>query len=131
MGPTIRTSKGWVSTGSAMTGGAPDGVSLDLPIWTSVDGSRWVRTPHQPRFELGIDTSLAFAGRAVIEMGDRVLILGNAAGPQASVWVSPPREGGIVPPPRPTAGPSGSADSIDATPVPVEPAPPEPAPPAP
>ena len=126
MGPTVRTSTGWVSTGVAITGGAPDGVFLDLPIWTSIDGARWVRTPHQRQFELGIDTGAAFAGRAVIEFGDHVLILGNSAGPQGSVWISPAREGGIVPPPRPTAGPSGTAAPIFATPAPVEPAPPQP-----
>jgi hypothetical protein len=129
MGPTSLTSKGWVSTGAAFTAGPPDGVLLDLPIWTSADGSRWVRAPHQPQFELGIDSGLAFAGRAVIEFGGQVLILGTAAGPQASVWTSPPRAGGIVPPPRPTAGPSGSAAPIDATPAP--PAPPAPSAPPP
>jgi hypothetical protein len=123
MGPTIRTSNGWISTGSAITGGAPGGVFLDLPIWTSVDGTRWVRTPHHRQFELGIDTGLAFGGRAVIEFGDRVLILGIAAGPKATVWVSPPRDGGIVPPSRPSPGPSVSNDSIVATPAPPEPAP--------
>lgn len=88
-------SDGYVAVGSECTGGDPSRCSsTEAAVWTSQDGSSWVRVPTGPLFRSSApaDPEQATGASEAFPWGSGLLVMGEYEG-EGAVWISgPPAE---------------------------------------
>jgi hypothetical protein len=115
-----RVAGGWLAVGGDIHI-RTDAALQNIAMWASSDGATWTRIPDQPAFQGGLSGGMQFGATAVAERNDEVIVIGATAGPHLTVWFSPPRPGGTIPAPLPSAPPATATPAIEATPAPAAP----------
>ena len=126
MRDVIGLADGWLAVGSDLEI-RTDGALENAVLWTSRDGAAWTRLPYEPIFQGGISSTFEFGAAIAAQRDGEILVLGRTAGPTTTAWFSPPRAGGSIPSPLPSAPP---ATPTPARTAPATPAPPRPSPPS-
>lgn len=121
IGDVAKVADGWLAVGVNIDI-RPDGARENIAMWSSSDGTTWTRIPDEPDFQGGIGSSVEFGAFIVAERNGEVIVIGRTAGPRTTVWFSPPRPGGTIPAPLPSAPPATAGPpAIQATPAPEAP----------
>ncbi len=120
MTDVIGLAGGWLAVGSDIDI-RTDGALQNAAMWTSRDGATWTRLPYEPIFQGGISAMAEFGAGIVTKRDGEVVVFGRTAGPTATLWFSPPRAGGSIPPPWPSEPPARPtpAPGQRATPAPA------------
>ena len=124
MTDVIRLAGGWLAVGSSLDI-RTDGALINAAMWTSRDGATWTRLPDEPVFQGGISSSFGFGAGIVTQKDGEVVVFGRTDGPTPTLWFSPPRAGGSIPSPLPSAPPATPSPAPGQVATPAPTAPPE------